>query len=121
RTLAELLEAPVTTSLEGKSAFPESHPLSLGSGGRSMPRTVHQFLQDSDVIFGVGCSFSTTNYGISFPTGKTFVHATLDPTDINKDIPAAHALIGDAQLTLSALIEAVKDRLGGKPRGRAAN
>lgn len=121
RTLAELLEAPVTTSLEGKSAFAESHPLSLGSGGRSMPRTVHQFLQDADVIFGVGCSFSTTNYGISFPTGKTFVHATLDPTDINKDIPAAHALIGDAQLTLSALIEAVKDRLGGKPRGRATN
>src|SRR5690348_4998184 len=58
RQLAELLEAPVTTSLEGKSAFPEDHPLSLGSGGRSMPRPVHSFLQSADLIFGIGCSFS---------------------------------------------------------------
>src|SRR6266852_3668121 len=74
RELAELLEAPVTTRLEGKSAFPETHPLSLGSGGRSMPKAVHQFLKDADVIFGIGCSFSTTNYGVTMPTGKTMIH-----------------------------------------------
>src|SRR5207249_2425635 len=51
RELAELLEAPVTTSLEGKSAFPEGHPLSLGSGGRSLPGPVYEHLQDADVIF----------------------------------------------------------------------
>ncbi|MGH2460780.1 MAG: thiamine pyrophosphate-requiring protein [Chloroflexota bacterium] len=119
RALAELLEAPVTTSLQGKSAFPENHPLSLGSGGRSMPRPVHDFLQKADVIFGIGCSFSTTNYGITMPTGKTFVHATLDAADLNKDIAAEHVLVGDAGLTLDALIEAVKDELGGKPRGLA--
>jgi thiamine pyrophosphate-dependent acetolactate synthase large subunit-like protein len=48
------------------------------------------------------------------------VHATLDPTDINKDMPADHALIGDAQLTLDALLAEVKDRLKSQPRGRAA-
>src|SRR5262249_35080629 len=76
RELAELLEAPVTTSLQGKSAFPENHPLSLGSGGRSMPKAVHRFLQDSDLIFGIGCSFAITNYGIAMPRGKRVVHAT---------------------------------------------
>ena len=116
--LAELLEAPVTTSLEGKSAFPEDHPLSLGSGGRALPGPVYKHLQDADVVFGIGCSFGRTSYGIQFPqTGKVYVHATLDPTDINKDIRASFALIGDAQLTLQALIAAVSEQLGAKTRG----
>jgi acetolactate synthase-1/2/3 large subunit len=119
KELAELLEIPVTTSLEGKSAFPEDHPLSLGSGGRAMPGSVHQHILDADLIFGIGCSFGRTSFGIQFPqSGKTYVHATLDPTDINKDVPASYGLIGDAKLTLAALVEAVRDRLGGKPRGR---
>jgi thiamine pyrophosphate-dependent acetolactate synthase large subunit-like protein len=71
------------------------------------------------VIFGIGCSFATTNYGLTMPTGKIFVHATLDPADLNKDVPADHVLVGDAALTLDALIEAVRDELGGKSRGRA--
>jgi acetolactate synthase-1/2/3 large subunit len=118
RELAELLEAPVTTSLQGKSAFPETHPLSLGSGGRSVPKTVYQFLQDADVIFGIGCSFTTTSYGIAMPPGKTMIHATLDPADLNKDVPCDHALVGDADLTLRALVDAVRDRLNGRVRGR---
>jgi len=118
RELAELLEAPVTTSLQGKSAFPETHPLSLGSGGRSMPRAVHQFLGNADLIFGIGCSFATTSYGVAMPPGKRIIHATLDPADINKDVPVAQALIGDAGLTLEALLAAVRDEMGGRPRGR---
>jgi acetolactate synthase-1/2/3 large subunit len=120
RELAELLEAPVTTSLQGKSAFPETHPLSLGSGGRSVPKPVHQFLKDADVIFGIGCSFSTTNYGVAMPKGKRIVHSTLDAADLNKDVTAEHALIGDAGLTLEALVAEVRDRLKGGPRGRAS-
>lgn len=108
KALAELLAAPVTTSLQGKSAFPENHPLSLGSGGRSMPRTVHDFLHKSDVIFGIGCSFTTTNFGVAMPKGKTIVHATLDPLDLNKNVVSQHALVGDAALTLDALIAELK-------------
>jgi acetolactate synthase I/II/III large subunit len=119
RELAELLEAPVTTSLQGKSAFPENHPLSLGSGGRSIPKTVHHFLKEADVIFGIGCSFATTNYGVAMPAGKRIVHATLDPADLNKDVRAEHVLVGDAGLTLEALVAEVRDRLKGQPRGRA--
>jgi acetolactate synthase-1/2/3 large subunit len=116
RELAELLGIPVTTSLEGKSAFPEDHPLSLGSGGRSLPKAVHHFLQNADVIFGIGCSFATTNYGIAMPSGKVIVHATLDPADVNKDVRAEYALIGDAGLTLEALMAAVKDMIGSSKR-----
>jgi thiamine pyrophosphate-dependent acetolactate synthase large subunit-like protein len=119
KELAELLEAPVTTSLQGKSAFPENHPLSLGSGGNSTTQAVAEFLKKADVIFGIGCSFSTTNYGLKMPAGKIYIHATLDPADLNKDVVADHAIIGDAGLTLRALIEAVRDELGGKKRGRA--
>jgi thiamine pyrophosphate-dependent acetolactate synthase large subunit-like protein len=118
RDLAELLEAPVTTSLQGKSAFPENHWLSLGSGGRSFPKTVHHFLHNADVIFGIGCSFATSNFAVSMPENKIIVHATLDPTDVNKSVPVHHVLIGDAGLTLEALVKEVKDRLGGRPRGR---
>ena len=88
RALAELLEAPVTTSLEGKSAFPEDHPLSLGSGGVAVPKTVRHFLDNADVIFGIGCSFTETAFGVPMPKGKTIIHATLDPIDLNKDIAA---------------------------------
>jgi len=120
KALAELLEAPVTTSLQGKSAFPETHPLSLGSGGRSISKQLHEFLNKADLIFGIGCSFSITNYGVAMPKGARIAHATLDPADINKDVPAELALVGDAGLTLDALLIEVRDRLGGKPRGRAA-
>jgi acetolactate synthase-1/2/3 large subunit len=120
RALAELLECPVTTSLEGKSAFPENHALSLGSGGRSVPKAVRQFLDEADVIFGIGCSFSTTNYGVKMPKGKRIVHSTLDPADLSKDVRADHALIGDAGLVVEALLVEIKDRLHGKARGRAS-
>src|SRR5206468_3587081 len=86
RDLAELLEAPVTTSLQGKSAFPETHPLSLGSGGRSISKHLHHFLTSADLIFGIGCSFASTNYGVPMPKGKKIVHATLDPLD-TVDVP----------------------------------
>jgi acetolactate synthase-1/2/3 large subunit len=118
RELAELLEAPVTTSLQGKSAFPETHPLSLGSGGRSISKPLHHFLNAADLIFGIGCSFSTTNYGVAMPKGTRILHATLDPMDVNKDVRAELALTGDAGLTLDALLVSVRDRLHGGPRGR---
>ncbi len=106
--LAELAQIPVATSLPGKSAFPENHPLALGCGGRTMPQAVHTFLQDADVILGLGCSFTATSYNAQMPPGKTIIHATLDPTDLDKDIRADYGLIGDAKLTLQALIQALK-------------
>ena len=113
KELAELLGAPVTTSLGGKSAFPEDHPLALGSGGRAIPKPVHHFLQKTDLTLGIGCSFTRTGFGVRIPDGKRVIHATLDPADINKDVPVETALVGDAGLILEGLVAAVRDRSNG--------
>ena len=119
RALAEAWNIPVTTSIEGKSAFPENHPLSLGSGGRANPRPVKAFLAEADVILGVGCSFALTGFGVPMPPGKTIIHATLDAMDLNKDVAAQYALIGDAKLTLSALAEQMSAHNGATAAARA--
>ncbi|RKU38185.1 hypothetical protein C6495_00515 [Candidatus Poribacteria bacterium] len=120
KELAELLAAPVTTSLGGKSAFPEAHPLSLGSGGRAIPKPVHDYLQKSDMALGIGCSFTRTGFGVKIPAGKRVIHATLDPADINKDVPVEIALVGDAGLILEGLVEAVRERSDGASESRTA-
>jgi len=104
KALAELLAAPVTTSLGGKSSFPEDHPLALGSGGLAIPAPVRHFLDHADVIFGIGCSFTETNFGVAMPKGKRIIHATLDPDHLNKDVRVELGLVGDAGLTLDALL-----------------
>ena len=119
KELAELLEVPVTTSLEGKSAFPETHPLALGSGGRALPKPVHHFIQNADVIFGIGCSFFATGFGIQIPKGKTVIHSTLDPLDLDNTVEVTQPLVGDAKLTLAALIPEVRALVGDGGRGRA--
>jgi thiamine pyrophosphate-dependent acetolactate synthase large subunit-like protein len=121
KALAELLEAPVMTTLPGKSAFPENHPLSLGSGGIGIGEHLWHMLQTCDFIFGIGCSFTRTSFGTAMPKGKKIAQATLDPYAINKDIPVDLAAVGDAGLTLDALLEEVKARLKGKPRDRLAS
>ena len=120
KELAELLAAPVTTSLGGKSAFPEEHPLALGSGGRAIPKAVHDYLQKSDLILGIGCSFTRTGFGVKIPDGKRVIHATLDPADINKDVPVEIPLVGDAGLILEGLVGAVRERSGGASANRTA-
>ncbi len=118
KELAELLEAPVATSLNGKSAFPEDHPLALGAGSKSEPRQLNHFINKADVLFGVGCSFTKTAYGITPPEeDNTIIHSTNDPSDVDKDVKSDLAVIGDAKLTLEALIEEVEGRVD-DDRGR---
>ncbi|WP_336344611.1 thiamine pyrophosphate-requiring protein [Halalkalicoccus ordinarius] len=118
--LAETLEAPVATSLNGKSAFPEDHPLSLGAASKSEPGQLSHFMREADTIFGIGCSFTDTAYGLTVPdtSDKTVIHSTLDPTDIDKDVVSDHSLIGDAKLTLEVLVDELDGRVE-DDRGRA--
>src|SRR5260370_39556025 len=64
KRLAERLGIPVCTSLGGKSSFPETHPLSLRSGGLAVPRAVPKFLAEAHVIFGICCSLTEPSFVI---------------------------------------------------------
>src|SRR2546428_1862531 len=115
--LAALLQAPVMTTMEAKSAFPEDHALALGTGGPAVSGPTLQYLREADVVFGIGCSFTRHGMAASIPAGKTLIHATNDERDLNKNYAADHPLLGDARLVLRQFIDAVKNQ-GGRPAGR---
>jgi thiamine pyrophosphate-dependent acetolactate synthase large subunit-like protein len=119
--LAEFLQAPVMTTLSGKSAFPEQHPLSVGTGSRATTAGVHHFLRRADLVFGIGCSFARSGFAVPIPGGKILVHATNDPDDLNKDYPSQFPLIGDAKLVLEQLLEELQRQTGrqGRPTNQA--
>jgi acetolactate synthase-1/2/3 large subunit len=114
--LAELLQIPVMTTMGGKSAFPENHPLALGSGSGVMSGPVYHFLKDADVLFAIGTSLTRHLQVTTIPPGKTIIHATNDPIDISKDYVVDYPVIGDAKLVLRQFIDACKDLLGKKSR-----
>ena len=115
-TIAEHLQIPVITTLEGKSAFPENHPLSLGIGGSSTTEAVHEFLNASDLVFGIGASFTKSNYTVPIPPGKTIIHATNSDSDINKDYKSQHPIVGDAKLVLNQFMEGIRNSSDNAPR-----
>lgn len=116
KAFAELVGVPVMTTLNGKSCFPEDHPLALGTGGHSRPRTVDHFLAKADVVFGIGTSFTRSVYTANIPPGKTIVQITISEADLNKDHPIAHAVIGDAKAVLGQLIAEAQHRLSADGR-----
>ena len=118
--LAELLQVPVTTTLLGKSAFPEVHPLALGSAALTLSGTVFHFVRRADLIFGVGTSFTRHNMCMTLPAGKTLVQATNDPADINKDYNIDFPIVGDAKLVLRQMIEACREIVGDSRRNNEA-
>jgi len=101
--LAELAQIPVLTSLKGKSAFPENHPLSVGTRGD----VASEFLCRCDVLLAVGASLLPGHFGHVIPdcSHKTIIHCTVDERDANRTYPTSHVLLGDAGLALRALID----------------
>ena len=114
--LAELLQIPVTTSMAGKSGFPEKHPLSLGSASGVMNGAAYHFIRRADLVFAIGSSLTKHGMTMTIPEDKTLIHATNDPIDIGKNYDVEYPLLGDARLVIRQLIEACKDRLGRESR-----
>ena len=117
RELAELTAAPVFCTMPGKSAMDERHPLALGAGSGATTMMAHRWLGESDVLLALGSSLTRSPYGQPIRAGKTLIHNTINPDDLNKDEAADIGLLGDTLLTIQALIDAVKDQTGGKGAG----
>ncbi len=113
---AELLQTPVMTTMPGKSAFPENHPLSLGSSGYTGTGMVKHFLKKADLVFGLGCGFSKSIMCTKIPSGLIMIQNTIDELDINKDYAIDYAIIGDSKLVLGQLIDEVKNQIGDEGR-----
>jgi acetolactate synthase I/II/III large subunit len=114
KALAELVNAPVITTLKAKGAFPENHPLFVGVRGDQ----VAHYLNKSDLILAIGSSLSPGRFSHGIPDAatKTIIHCNVDELHINKMYPTAHAVIGDARLTLQALRQEVSGRTSGAGR-----
>jgi acetolactate synthase-1/2/3 large subunit len=110
---AELAQAPVLTTLKAKGAFPERHPLSVGVRGS----LAEHFLNKCDLLLSVGSSLFPNRFSHAIPDAgrKTIIQCTVDTLDVNRSYETRHALIGDAKLTLQALIAELSGRGGGRP------
>jgi acetolactate synthase-1/2/3 large subunit len=110
--LAECLEAPVCTTFQGKSVFPEHHPLWLWPGfGPSAPAFVGAIAGHCDLTLAIGCRFAevaTGSYGL-MPPGR-LIHIDVDPTVIGRNYPASIGIATEARTFVSALLPKLRQR-----------
>ena len=105
--LAERTGIPVATTLNGKSAFPEDHPLSLGTAARTRPATVDWSFDQADLILGIGTSFTRSLYITPMPARATLGQIVDERRDFASGYDVAFGCIGDARLVLVQLLEAL--------------
>ena len=111
--LAQLLGAPVVTTLMARGAFPDSHPLHLGMPGMHGTVAAVTALQKSDLLITLGARFDDRVTGklSTFAVNAKVIHADVDPAEIGKNRYADVAVLGDLKNTISALIPALKAAL----------
>ncbi len=110
RYISDFLGAPVATTLMGKGAFPENHPLALGMIGMHGRKAGNYAINDADVILAVGCRFSdrTTAAVSCFAPEAEIIHIDIDPAEIGKNVGVALPVVGDAKLVLKDLLKFLK-------------
>ena len=110
RRLAERLHAPVTTTLLGKGAFPETHPLSLGMLGMHGTAYANKAIVECDLVISIGSRFDDRIIGqpAKFCRNATIIHVDIDPGEHGKMIRPDFFIEGDARLVVEELIKHVK-------------
>jgi acetolactate synthase-1/2/3 large subunit len=109
KALAEKLQCPVTMTLLGKGAFPETHPLSLGMLGMHGTAYANKALTGCDLVCSIGSRWDDRINGNNdeFCIGAKKIHIDIDPAEINKIVKPDLAIIGDAKLVLEELLKHV--------------
>ena len=107
--LAELLMAPVATTLMGKGAIPSGHPLHIGMCGMHGTWEANHLVSEADVLLAVGSRFSdrTTGRVEEFTEGR-IIHIDIDPSEFDKNVEASLRVRGDAKLALRGIIERLR-------------
>ncbi|ACO31488.1 acetolactate synthase, large subunit, biosynthetic type [Acidobacterium capsulatum ATCC 51196] len=106
RTLAERMQIPVAQTLLGLGGFPATHPLSLGMMGMHGESWVNEAIQKADLLIACGMRFDdrvTGTLATYAPNAKK-IHIEIDPSEINKNVKADVALIGDLAEVLEQLL-----------------
>lgn len=114
---AELTNIPVMATLAGKSAFPEDHRLSLGTGASSGTLMCDHFLKKTDFVLGMGTSFTKSGFNAPMPPGVILAQSTNCAEDLNKQYRIDYGAIGDAKIVLRQMIDEVKSQVGEHGRG----
>ena len=111
--LAELLHAPVTTTLMARGAFPDSHPQHLGMPGMHGTVPAVTALQKSDLLITLGARFDDRVTGDikSFAKGAKVIHVDVDPAEIGKIRHADVPIVGDAKVVILMLIAELKAQM----------
>jgi acetolactate synthase-1/2/3 large subunit len=110
RELAEAAQAPVTTTLMARGAFPDSHPLALGMPGMHGNYAAVAALQEADLIVALAARFDDRVTGnlATFAPKARIVHADIDPAEIGKNRAADVPIVGDVKLVLEELAAAYR-------------
>jgi acetolactate synthase I/II/III large subunit len=111
--MSDLLMAPVATTFMGKGAFPETHPLSLGSIGMHGNPAANRLMGEADVLLAVGTRFSdraTANIDTFAPNAKK-IHLEIDNAEINKNIEVDVPIVADAKISMMMLLVATREKL----------
>jgi acetolactate synthase-1/2/3 large subunit len=106
KQLAEKLQIPVTNTLLGKGAFPETHELSLGMLGMHGTAYANKAVGDCDLIMSVGSRWDDRICGkySAFCPNAVKIHVDIDPAEIGKMIKPDCSIVGDARLVIEELI-----------------
>ena len=125
--IAELLEAPVATTVSGQGTIADDHPLAVGVvGSNGGVLETREMVLGADLVCFVGCragSVTTERWRYPEPGKARIVQIDADPAVLGATYPVEVAVLGDAKLTLAALLAALRERIDRAPartRGRAA-